>query len=110
MLIRHIRAEVGICPLVNNKFNQAKSELKFVENTFIGMPTIASQVAPYESVIEHGKNGYLLTTENEWVEALSQLLDDRKIRQAFLVEARKLVTERFDIRKVAAQWESVLLA
>jgi glycosyltransferase involved in cell wall biosynthesis len=109
-MVKHVRADVGLAPLVDNRFNAAKSELKFIENTVIGMPTVASNVAPYYT-IEDGKSGMLARDEGQWYYALKALLVDAPhIRRSMLMEARKKVTELFDIRKVAAQWASVLCA
>jgi glycosyltransferase involved in cell wall biosynthesis len=93
---------------MDNRFNAAKSELKFIENTVIGMPTVASNVAPYYC-IEDGKSGMLARDEGQWYHALKAILVDApRVRRSMLTEARKTVDERFDIRKVAQQWESVL--
>ena len=107
-MVKCIRVDVGIAPLIDNRFNAAKSELKFLENTVIGMPTIASNVEPYQ-VIEDGKNGMLAREEGQWYFALkAMLLDNPKIRRSMLVEARKTVVEKFDIRKTALQWAEAL--
>jgi len=107
-MVKHVRAEVGIAPLIDNRFNQAKSELKFVENSVIGMPTVASRVAPYENAIKHGQSGYLVSTPDEWYSALMALLSDETKRKAMLAEARKYIEAEHDIRKVALKWAAVL--
>jgi glycosyltransferase involved in cell wall biosynthesis len=107
-MVKCVRAEVGLAPLQDNRFNAAKSELKFIENTVIGMPTVASNVEPYY-VIEDGKSGMLARDDGQWYFALKALLTDKhQFRKAMLSEARKIVNERFDIQKVALQWAEVL--
>ena len=107
-MVKHVRAEVGIAPLIDNRFNQGKSELKFLENTVIGMPTVASRVAPYENAIKGHKNGILVSSPEGWHEALMMLLSDAQKRKFMLAEARKLLVERYDIRKVALEWAAIL--
>lgn len=107
-MIKHVRAEVGLAPLIDNQFNRGKSPLKLIENSVIGMPTVASRVAPYESAIEDGKSGYLVSTPDEWYLALKALLSDEKKQKEILTEARKYVAEEHDIRKVALEWSAIL--
>jgi len=107
-MVKHVRAEVGIAPLIDNRFNSAKSELKFVENSVIGMPTVASRVAPYENAIKDDQSGYLVSTPDEWYLALKALLSDEAKRKAMLEEARKYVAAEHDIRKVALKWSASL--
>jgi glycosyltransferase involved in cell wall biosynthesis len=105
-LVKGVRAEVGLAPLTDSRFNQGKSNLKLLENSYIGMPTIASRVAPYLEI--DGNNGMLVSTSDEWYKALSLLLDNPVVRRDMLVQARKLVFDRYDIEKVAEKWASVL--
>jgi glycosyltransferase involved in cell wall biosynthesis len=107
-MVKHVRAEIGIAPLVDNRFNQSKSNLKFVEYSVIGMPTVASRVAPYENAIEDGKNGFLVSSPEEWYLALKGLLGNETNRKSILTEARKYVAENHDIRKVALKWAEIL--
>jgi len=89
-------------------FVSHNSELKFLENTVIGMPTVASRVAPYENAIKGHKNGILVSSPEGWHEALMMLLSDAQKRKFMLAEARKLLVERYDIRKVALEWAAIL--
>jgi len=87
-------------------FISHNSNLKYLENTVIGVPTIASNRVPY-SVIRNGVDG-MLVNDNEWYNALKELLDDKEKRKGMLIEARKTVKNSFDIRQVSEQWADVL--
>lgn len=108
-LVKHVVADVGLAPLQQTHFNGAKSELKFMENTLIGMPTVASRVTPYLDVIDDGISGKFATGRDEWVEAIKFFLNDKRKRQAVLAAARQVVTERFDICKTAEQWRKAIV-
>lgn len=58
--------EVSIAPLLNNKFNRCKSELKVIEAGYTKTAIIASDVSPYKQVIEHNKTGILCSTPGDW--------------------------------------------
>ena len=106
-IMKFVRAEVGLAPLRNTVFNRSKSELKFLEYSMVGMPTVASKVEPYE-VIEHGKTGFLVKSSDEWYNAIVTCLDDKTKRFPMIQEARNLVREDYDIRKVAEVWRTIL--
>jgi glycosyltransferase involved in cell wall biosynthesis len=106
-IAKHIRADVAIAPLEDTLFNQAKSCLKFVEYTAIGAPCVASNVTPYKEVIEHGKSGFLADEMDEWIEHMQYVLDHPKDRMSVVREARKTVTESYNIKRVIENWKKV---
>ena len=107
-ILKQIRAEVAIAPLQATPFNEAKSCLKFVEYAAIGAPTVASNVTPYKEVIKNGKNGFLASTKDEWVEHIELLLEGGQTRLDVIKAARKTVSDDFNIRSVVQQWEDLL--
>lgn len=108
-MVHHVRAEVGIAPLAPKGFNEAKSPIKILEYSCIGMPTVASAMEPYSSVINNGESGYLAQTEDEWVECIGELLTNETRRKKLLTAARLDSSECFDIKKMAGAWKEVLL-
>ena len=73
--------DIFIAPLRDNRFNQSKSEIKFLEYGVHGVPGIYSRLPPYESIVIHGQNGYLVSTLDEWEECLVKLIEDPGLRQ-----------------------------
>ncbi len=75
------RFDINLAPLeFGNPFCEAKSELKFFEAALVDVPTIASPTGPFRRAIEHGKNGFLAATANDWHVYLKQLVDDPGLR------------------------------
>ena len=106
-ICKHIRADVALAPLQASTFNFAKSNLKFVEYSAMGVPCIASDVTPYKEVIEDGKNGFLVESMEQWKEKILYLLNNKEDSVNMLLEARKTVSEHYDIKKVVKEWERV---
>lgn len=72
--VRWLRGEsgrwsVGLAPLADDPFNTSKSDLKFLEYTMMGLPTVASRSTSYATVPEHG--GRTASTTDEWRRAIS---------------------------------------
>ena len=66
--------DINIIPLVINPFTEAKSDLKYYEAALVEVPSVASPTAVYQSAIEHGSNGFLARTSDDWYEALRNLI------------------------------------
>lgn len=73
--------DIGIAPLIDNRFNRAKSNIKFLEYSALGLPTVASNLTPYASTIKHGETGFIATTPDDWFKALTALITDPALRR-----------------------------
>lgn len=91
--------DIAIAPLQANDFNECKSNIKWLESTMAGSVFVGSNVYPYANSIEHGKTGFLASTEEEWVEILSTLIEDKKLRQETVKNAKKVVLANHNIDK-----------
>lgn len=96
--------DIGLAPLVDNTFNRGKSELKYLEYSALGIPTVASDIPPYSPVIEDGKTGYLAKTEAQWVKRLCQLVEDEELRKKIGSAARAWVERERDADKTYTLW------
>ena len=100
--------DVGIVPLVDDKFNAGKSELKYLEYTSIGVPSICSNVKPYNSAIKDGFNGFLAENPEEWEEKLEKLVLDENLRKAMVKNAIADINENYLVDSRVQQWEQIL--
>jgi glycosyltransferase involved in cell wall biosynthesis len=82
--------DVNLSPLApSNLFNQAKSPVKWLEAALTATPTVASPTAPFRAVINSGSNGMLAGDRSEWVQAVSELLEDEHARRRIGAQARR---------------------
>lgn len=99
--------DIFICPLVNNRFNQAKSALKFLEYSVLGVPGIYSRIVPYENIVEDGENGLLASGIEEWVECLVKLIEDPELRFELGRAAQRTVQQGHLLSQHAELWGKV---
>ena len=99
--------DIGIIPLVNTEFNKCKSELKYIEFTALGVPIVASDVDAYKDTIEEGVTGFLANNEDEWVNKLSMLIEDPKLRNGILNNAREDILKNYNLKSRAKQWDEI---
>jgi glycosyltransferase involved in cell wall biosynthesis len=58
--------DVGIMPLADTPWERGKCGYKLVQYMAAARPVIASPVGVNATLVEHGKDGFLATTEDEW--------------------------------------------
>ncbi len=89
--------DIGIMPLPDIEWTRGKCGLKGLQYMGLAMPTIMSPVGVNTEIIEHGVNGLLASSEEEWVECLSQLIESQELRKKLGEAGRKTVEEKYSI-------------
>lgn len=76
------QCDINLSPLeYDNPFCEAKSELKFFEAGIVKVPTVAVANQTYCEAIENGVDGFTAYGTDEWIEKLSQLIEDKDLRE-----------------------------
>lgn len=87
--------DIGIMPLPDESWSRGKCGLKALQYMALGIPTGCSPVGVNSEIIQDGINGFLATTEDEWVEKLKQLLHDKELRQRLGAAGRATVEAKY---------------
>ena len=103
-------ADIFIAPLVDNLFNRCKSHLKFLEYGVMGAPGVFSRLEPYTAIVQHGQNGLLANSLDEWEENLTKLIEDPALRLRLAINAQQTIREKWLLSKNAFLWREVLQA
>lgn len=90
--------DIGIMPLPDDEWANGKCGLKGLQYMALEIPTIMSPVGVNRTIIQHGVNGFLADTENEWVEILSQLIDNNDKRRSVGIKARETVVDKYSVQ------------
>jgi glycosyltransferase involved in cell wall biosynthesis len=96
--------DIFIAPLKNNQFNQSKSPLKFIEYSSLGIAGVYSNVAPFSSIVVHGKNGLLANTVEDWENCLESLIENPAYRNNLGQAAQATIREGWLLSQNAQQW------
>ncbi len=73
--------DVGIMPLPDDIYTRGKCGLKALQFMATGRPVVISPVGMNTTLVQHGENGLLASTEDEWIGALERLRDDPELRR-----------------------------
>lgn len=112
-LLRYVyRMDINIAPLQINVFNNSKSELKIFEAAMLKIPSVVSGTEPYSKTIQNGHNGFIANKTEEWVDCLSQLIDDSAFRKSMGENAYSEIVPSFfidnEIRNVEKIYKSYI--
>lgn len=99
------KIDVGIVPLRDLDFNDAKSFIKGLEYAAAGVPFIASPSPEYKYLAEHGV-GRIASTPDEWLQHAEELLNP-KVRKEERLKNRQIVEEKFSMAARGKDWEEV---
>ncbi|MEM1552342.1 MAG: glycosyltransferase family 4 protein [Candidatus Bathyarchaeia archaeon] len=100
--------DIGLMPLNDTERSRGRCGFKAVQYMAVGLPVLASSIGAAVEVIVHGKTGFLLATEDEWVEAIHCLVQDVALRRRLGEAGRALVEERFSIQANAPKFADIL--
>lgn len=94
--------DILMVPLLNNKFNRCKSELKFIEAGFTNTAVISSNVIPYNNF---GENEYdcLFVKENtpeSWAKTIKKILRDKDYVKIMAERLNSKVTETRNLEDI----------
>lgn len=95
------RFSINLAPLEESVFNDAKSNIKFLEASLFGIPSVCSPAATFRDMIRNGENGFLARTPEEWFIALSRLIENIDLRHHIGETARQDVLQRYSPATIA---------
>jgi glycosyltransferase involved in cell wall biosynthesis len=102
--------DIGIAPLVDNAFNRGKSNLRWLEYAGLSVPCVASNVGHFAETIRNGTDGFLCSTEQEWISTLNDLIANRNLRKAVGKAANKRARRDFNVESNISRYEEILRA
>jgi glycosyltransferase involved in cell wall biosynthesis len=93
--------DIGLVPLDDTPFEQAKFPFKLLQYLALGVPAVSARVGVATSVVRHGENGLLAQGPGEWRDALEVLIADARLRRELGLAGRQTVKERYTLQRVA---------
>ncbi len=96
--------DIGVMPLPDDEWAKGKCGLKGLQYMALGIPTLMSPVGVNTEIIQNSINGYLPHNENEWVEALSKLVEDKELRKRIGEAGRLTVVDKYSVEAWKQQY------
>jgi len=103
-MVKGFGFDIGIAPLRDNYFNRGKSNLRYLEYSAMGIPTVASPTEPFKKDF----TGMLANAEEEWFSILSNLIEDRNFRKSEGERAYQHAYENFNLDTVSKDYANFI--
>lgn len=107
--INSLKLDMMVIPRVDNYFNRAKSNLKWLEASMFEIPCIVQGFAdgnsPYQANPGDADNLVMVNDNSQWIPEVEKMINDKEGRRALGKKAHDYVLENYDINKKAHLWE-----
>lgn len=91
------KIDIGLMPIDDSESAKGKCAFKAIQYMALGIPAVVSNISANATVVTHNVDGYLCNTEEEWQQALEELLASRDLRQNMGIEARQKIVGQFSV-------------
>lgn len=93
--------DIGIAPLVDCNFNRSKSNLRWLEYSALGIPTVATNISHFSQTVKSMETGILVSDNDlgKWTDALNLMIRNKNLREEIGRNAAKRVRKYFNVRR-----------
>jgi glycosyltransferase involved in cell wall biosynthesis len=98
---------VGVMPLSDDDWSKGKCGFKALQYMALGIPTIASNVGVNPEIIEHGINGFLADSPQEWLACLRHMYHESARSRAIGQAAAETVHKRYSVAANCALYSNL---
>jgi glycosyltransferase involved in cell wall biosynthesis len=103
------RFDIGIMPLVDAPFERGKCGYKLIQYMASGLPVVASPVGVNRQIVEHGVNGFLAETLEDWKIDLRTLCANPALRARMGAAGRRKVEQHYSLQATAPRLSRILI-
>jgi len=91
------KIDIGIMPLPDDEWSKGKCGFKALQYMALNIPVVASPVGVNVQIVDHGLNGFLAASKEEWVHRLLQLIEDEQLRYTMGQQGREKVIRNYSV-------------
>ncbi len=88
---------IGIMPLVEDPWTEGKCGFKAIQYMALAIPALVSPVGVNKQIVDHGINGYICATDQEWESALTTLIQNEALRIEMGLKAREKIIQHYSV-------------
>lgn len=100
--------DIGVMPMPDNEWTNGKLGCKMLQYMATGVPAVVSYTRTNAEVITDGVNGFLASSDEEWIKKISLLITDYSLRHKIGMEGRKTAQECFSLEVNAPRLKNLL--
>lgn len=100
--------DVGIMPLLDSPWERGKCGYKLIQYMACGLPVVASNVGVNPQIVQNDVNGFIASSDDEWIVALQRLLCDHSLRLRLGLAGRQRVERDYCVQQTGPRVASLL--
>ena len=101
-------ADLGLVALEPGLYTDAKSAIRWMEFSYLGLASVLSPTRTYTECLEEGVHARFARGTEAWVETVEQLLADPRGTHAMAVRAQRRAQELFGPHQAEAFWRPLV--
>ena len=106
--LRHVgRAHIGLAPLEPGIVTDAKSAIKWMEYSLMGLASVVSPTATYQEILKDGSDVLFASDRQGWVQALERLIHNPQLRSQLAVNAKQQADALFGQAQGQRFWQEL---
>ena len=94
--------DIGVMPMPDNEWTKGKCCFKALLYMSMQIPCVCSSAGLNKEIIKDGINGFLASSDKEWIDKLSFLIENEQLRKTIGSAGRKTVEEEFSVKANSA--------
>lgn len=103
-----ISFDIGLMPLNDDLWSRGKCGLKIIQYLSVGVPVVCTPVGINSDIVKDGENGFWATSEQEWVDRLSVLIQDEGLRHQMGLKGIETVERGYSLAVTSEKFFRVL--
>lgn len=104
-----LKMHIGIMPLINTDVQLGKCAFKAIQYMSLGIPAVVSPVGANCEVVDDKVNGYWAANEQQWYDALEQLIIDKDLRYKMGAAAKETIAKKYSVKATADSFISLFV-
>ena len=102
------KIDIGLYPLIPSDWALGKGGLKTLQYMSIGIPSISTNFGTATKIVTHKENGFLVNNDEEWLDAIETLVNNKSLRDNLGRRAREHVINNYSIDALSKLYLDVL--
>jgi glycosyltransferase involved in cell wall biosynthesis len=102
-----LKFNVGIMPLADDEWARGKCGFKALQYMSVGVPAVVSNIGVNAEIVDHGVNGFVCSTTEDWKNSLEQLIQQPQLALELGSRARRKVLDHYSVSANTANFISL---
>ncbi len=96
--------DIGLMPLRDSDWERGKCGFKLLQYMALGIAAVGAPVGVNTTILQHELNGLLASSADQWLDALTRLIEGAELRRTLGAAGRKTIEERYSLQAVAPRF------